>query len=178
MPAKRTLDGRAWCTRSVWASDQEAMGAKRGDASSDTALTNGRDARKGRAVLGDLRPDGAVLGRSQVDPELGEALVIVGVSLLDQDADKVLLARLAEGETIERSLAPEAEFALLVLAERERRDPALDLGVAGVGPPRPLRSSSRAIRRQDLTRRTTGRCLSGDQSVSTEDGSVMSATSI
>ena len=56
---------------------------------------------------------------SQVDPQVGEALVIVGVSLLVEDADQVLLARLAEGESIESSLYLEAEFALLILAERE-----------------------------------------------------------
>ena len=60
-----------------------------------------------------------MLRRSQVDAEVGEALVIVGVSLLVEDGDQVLLARLAEGEAIESSLSLEAEFALLVLAERE-----------------------------------------------------------
>ena len=78
-----------------------------------------------------------MLRRSQVDSELGKALVVVGISLMVEDAHQVLLARLAEGEAIERTLALEPEFALLVLAEREGWDPAFDLGVAWISPPRP-----------------------------------------
>ena len=47
------------------------------------------------------------------------------------------MARLAEGEPIQRPLSLEPRFPLLVAAEWERRDPALDLRITGVRPPWP-----------------------------------------
>jgi hypothetical protein len=57
--------------------------------------------------------------RPQVDSKLPETLVVANVSLLVENTQEVLLARLAEGEAVQRPISLESLFALLVLTQRE-----------------------------------------------------------
>jgi len=57
--------------------------------------------------------------RSEVDPQISKALIVIGVSILVKDAEQVLLARLAEGEAVQCPLTLKSLFALLVFAQRE-----------------------------------------------------------
>ena len=73
----------------------------------------------------------------QIDAKPSQAFVVFGVALLVEQAEQVLLSGLAEGESVEGALALQLCGSGLVLAEWERRDPALDFGAARIRPPRP-----------------------------------------
>ncbi len=86
------------------------------------------------SALGSRR---SALGRAQVDPQVGESFVVLRIALLIEDGEEVFLAWLTKGEPIQGALPLETRFALLVSAQRERRDAALDFRVARIRPPRP-----------------------------------------